>query len=408
MDQFIQKGPVRPSASDHRKLGRQLELFSFHEEGPGFPFFLPKGLALMNQLVAHWREEHQKEGYQEIQSPMLLDRKLWEKSGHWDLYQENMYVSEVEKRVFAIKPMNCPGAILHFKERKRNFSELPFRICEMGRVHRDENSGSLNGLLRARSFVVDDAHIFCSKEQILSEIRNILSLSQRILKHCGLYDFHIELSVRSEGKAHKYLGEDENWEFAESVLEQAIIDSELPFHRKEGEAKFYGPAIDLKIKDSFGREWQCSSIQMDFNLPGRFDLHFFDSQGKRQPVFILHRCIYGSLERFMGILIEHHEGHFPLWMAPVQSCLLPISDRGRRHLEDLAEKMRGHNIRFEWDIKEEHISHKIKRAQRSKIPFMILAGDKEVEKGVYSVRKISGEKLHSVSVEEVFRLFSPE
>lgn len=394
-------GEVYLNEFDHRKLGQELELFSFHKEGPGMPFWLHNGLQLKNQLIEFWRARHQQAGYKEIQSPLLLDQVLWEKSGHWDLYKEHMFVSEVERRAFALKPMNCPGAILVYQEKKRSHKELPLKICEMGQVHRNEFSGSLHGLLRVRSFMVDDGHIFCAREHILPESKKVLQLSLEILKKCGFHDFQIELSVRSHDKKHKYLGSDSDWQDAESLLELALKELQLPYIIKEGEAKFYGPAIDIKIKDSSQRDWQCSSLQMDFNLPQRFRLKYYDAQGKPQSPFILHRCVFGSLERFIGILLEHYKGLLPFWLAPLQVRLISLSPSGKMHLEKLKNDLQNHFLRWDHDDSDQHMSQKIKKAHSQKVPLLILAGDQEAQNQSYSLRLQKGEKKNHLSLEEV-------
>lgn len=391
---------------DHREIGQEQDLFSFQEAGPGLPFFHPKGLILKNILIDYWRKQHQCRGYEEIESPMLLDKDLWVQSGHWDLYRENMYISEVEKRDFAVKPMNCPGAMLYYKNKKRSFKELPLRVCEMGRVHRNESSGALHGLLRVRSFIVDDAHIFCAEEQLKAEIKNFLNLCLQILGHCGFKAVEFELSVRGIAKGSKYLGKDQDWQVAEQALEDSLKDLKLKYQRIEGEAKFYGPAIDIKIKDSAGRKWQCSSLQMDFNLAHRFNLCFFDRDGKRQIPFILHRCIYGSLERFIGMLLEHYQGRLPLWLTPVQVRILSVGSDMEEHINSIERLFYSHNIRFDRDICEDNLSGKVKRAREEFVPYVLLIGKKEVESQNFSLKKLrdNGEQK-SLSPKELCDFF---
>jgi threonyl-tRNA synthetase len=385
---------------DHRELGQELNYFSFHEEGPGFPFFHHKGNLLKSVLIDLWRKEHFKAGYVELSSPMMLDESLWRKSGHMDHFQENMFFSNVEKHNFAIKPMSCPGAMLAYNEKKRSFKELPLRICELGHVHRNENSGSLHGLLRVRSFVQDDAHIFCSHEDVKSEIKNVLHLFQKILNRCGFNEFKIELSLR--GGEKQYLGEDEDWLLAERYLADVVSECGLRCEKKEGEAKFYGPSLDLHIKDRNGKYWQCSTLQFDFNLPQKFNLSYFDADGIRKVPLVLHRAIFGSLERFIGILLEFYQGEFPLWMAPVQARVIMINRVASDYSQKLFEDLWDAGIRVEIDLREDHINEKILRAQKEKVPLMILIGKNEMENGRLSIRDLSGNKS-ILSVDELIR-----
>lgn len=399
MDNYIQDNEF-----DHRKIGKEQELFSFHEEGPGFPFYHSKGVALKNELIKLWRKEHYKENYHEIESPILLDRSLWEKSGHWSLFKENMYISKVEEREYAIKPMSCPGAILVYGEKKRSFRELPLKLCELGHVHRNENSGSLHGLLRARSFVQDDAHIFCSKEQLENEIRDVLILFKKVLKICGFDDYEFDLSVRSQKKKDKYLGSDSDWEFSESSLMSALKKMGHSFERKEGEAKFYGPSVDLHIKDSMGRRWQCSTIQLDFNLANRFDVHYFDKDGNRQIPFILHRALFGSLERFIGILLEHYKGNLPLWLAPLQVKIISVKPEVSEYARSLRDKLIDKNFRADLDLRDDNLSEKVKRAQRDNASIIVIIGKKEMGQNKISLRMKGGKQKNLVELSELYSI----
>ena len=399
MNKKIQWAELCPENNDHREIGKQQHFFSYHQEGPGFPFFHPKGVILKNVLMDYWRKEHRLGGYEEIESPMLLNKELWIRSGHWDLFRENMYVSEVDKGEFAIKPMNCPGAMLYYKEKKRSFRELPLRICELGKVHRNENSGSLHGLLRVRSFIVDDAHIFCEGAQLKSEIKNILHLCLKILNHCGFNDLEFELSVRGNEKKAKYLGAEGDWEFAEKMLQDSLVEMGLNSKRREGEAKFYGPAIDIKINDAWGRSWQCSSIQMDFNLAERFELYYLDKDGQKQIPYILHRCIFGSLERFMGMLLEHYAGRLPFWLAPVQIKLISVGNDVADYMKLVAAWLEEKGFRFQQDMSDVNISNKIKKARAELIPVIVIVGEKEKKSSKISVRFARGEQKNLVDKE---------
>lgn len=379
---------------DHRDIGPKQNIFFFSEYGPGLPFYGPKGVYIKNRLIEYWREMHLKEDYQEIESPMMLDRILWEKSGHWNLYQEHMYVSESDKRDFAIKPMNCPGAMLYYQFKKRNEVELPLRVCELGRVHRHEDSGALNGLLRSRSFIVDDGHVFCRESDIESEVIKILEMSQALLKKLGFEKFSLELSVRSESKKEKYLGSDENWQKAERALEQAANKSGIEYKRMEGEAKFYGPALDLLIEDRQNKKWQCSSVQLDFNLPSRFDLKYFDKQGKKQIPVLIHRCLFGSLERFLGVMLDHYQGHLPIWLLPEQLRILPVEPEFLPAANELCDFFQNSGIKVSIDESNSNLSQKIKRAAQDYVPFKLILGERELKNEMYALR---GDKLSSKS-----------
>ncbi|WPU66717.1 threonine--tRNA ligase [Peredibacter starrii] len=374
---------------DHRVLGAKYDLFSFFEEGPGFPVWHEKGLRIKNALIEFWRKLHAESGYVEIQSPIMLDKELWKRSGHCDYFEENMYFSSVDKRDFAIKPMNCPGAILVFNQKKRSHAELPLRICELGHVHRHENSGSLHGLMRVRSFVQDDAHIFCNRNQLLQEIKDVIRLIEKIMNQCGLKDYHFELSLR--GGEKEYLGSDEDWAMAEGKLEEALRDLNYSVKKNPGEAKFYGPSLDLHLKDVHGRSWQCSSVQLDFNLPKRFNVHYFDEKGERQVPYMLHRAIYGSLERFIGILLENYGKDLPFWFHPVQYKILNIAEESREYSLRVASVLRNKGFKVELDLSDRPLKEKIRRAHDELIHSLIIIGKKEMESGNIVMRSLKGE-----------------
>ena len=371
---------------NHIKLGKQLDLFSIHKEGPGFPFWHNNGVILKNKLIEYWREEHKKEGYTEVETPMILNRDLWEQSGHWDLFKENMYTTKIDGEDFAVKPMNCPGSMLLYKEKYHSYRELPLRVAELGLVHRHELSGVLNGLFRVRVFTQDDAHIFCSETQLQDEIKRIVKLIQRMFATFGFKEYEFTLSVRSKNKKDKYLGTDKGWKAAESSLKKALNSMNLKFSVEEGEAKFYGPSLDVQIKDTLGRKWQCSTIQVDFNLAERFDITYEGKDGKKHKPFILHRVVYGSLERFIGILIEHYAGKFPLWLSPVQVKILSVADRFNKYAEEIKKKYEEASIRVEVDDRTESISKKVREAQLAKINYILVVGEKEIKDKTVTVR----------------------
>jgi threonyl-tRNA synthetase len=375
---------------DHRVLGANYNLFSFFEEGPGLPVWHERGLRIKNALIHEWRKLHQKNGYSEMESPIMLDVKLWEKSGHLDYFAENMYFSSVDKRDYAIKPMSCPGAILFFKQKKRSHAELPMRLCELGHVHRHENSGSLHGLMRVRSFVQDDAHIFCHESDLLSEIKGIIHLIEQLMNKCEIRDFHFELSLKGDKK--KYLGEDRDWRVASEKLKQAVIECGHQVIEREGEAKFYGPSLDLHIKDRHGRFWQCSSIQLDFNLPARFDVHYFDKNGERQVPFMLHRALFGSLERFIGILLENFAKELPFWLHPVQYKVLSVSESVNEYAQSVIEKLQDKGHHIEWDLSSDPLKEKLKKSHQDLVHSVVIIGEKEQESGRLSAKVLkSGE-----------------
>ena len=380
---------------DHRKIGKQLDLFSFHEEGPGFPFFHPNGMIIWNCLLDFWREEHRKAGYVEVRTPIILRKKLWEMSGHWEHYRDNMYFTKIDEEEYAIKPMNCPGGILIFKSKQRSYKDLPLRMAEIGLVHRHELSGVLCGLFRVRAFTQDDAHVFCTPEQLKDEIIRIIKLCVKFYKMFG-FDFHVELSTRPENS----IGTDEMWERAEAALKDALKEVGMEYKINPGEGAFYGPKIDFHLKDCLGRSWQCGTIQVDFAMPERFDLTYIGKDGKEHRPVMVHRVIYGSIERFIGILIEHFGGALPTWLSPVQVKVIPVSDKyleyGRKILDKLVEA----GIRAEIDESSATVEYKIRNAQLQKIPYMIVVGKREEESGKISVRNREGKVKYDVSLEK--------
>ena len=366
---------------DHRKLGKELGLFMMHEAGPGFPFFLPKGMVLKNTLLEYWREIHKKAGYVEISTPIILNRSLWETSGHWDHYKDNMYTTVIDDQDYAIKPMNCPGGVLVYASEPRSYRDLPLRMGELGIVHRHEKSGQLHGLMRVRCFTQDDAHIFMTPEQIKDEIKGVAQLIDSVYKLFG-FKYHVELSTRPEDS----MGSDEDWEMATDGLRSALDEMGLDYVVNEGDGAFYGPKIDFHLVDAIGRTWQCGTIQLDFQLPQRFELEYIGADGEKHRPIMIHRVVFGSIERFIGILIEHFAGAFPTWLAPVQVKVLPISDKYMDYAEKVKAALDAENIRAEVDTRSEKIGYKIREAQKNKIPYMLVVGQKEEEDGVVSVR----------------------
>ena len=366
---------------DHRRLGKELGLFMIRDEGPGFPFFLPKGMVLKNTLLDYWREIHNKAGYVEIATPIMLSRHLWETSGHWDHYKENMYTTVIDEEDFAIKPMNCPGGILVYQSEPRSYRDLPLRMGELGLVHRHEKSGQLHGLMRVRCFTQDDAHIFMMPKQIREEIKGVAKLIDEVYSLFG-FKYHVELSTRPEDS----MGSDEDWEMATDALRGALDDLGLPYVVNEGDGAFYGPKIDFHLEDSIGRTWQCGTIQLDFQLPLRFELEYTGADGEKHRPIMIHRVAFGSIERFIGILIEHFAGAFPTWLAPVQVKVLPISDKYMDYAENVLAQLKDSGIRAELDSRAEKIGYKIREAQMQKVPYMLVVGAKEEESGLVSVR----------------------
>lgn len=367
---------------DHRKLGRELDLFSIQDEGPGFPFFHPKGMIVRNELENYWRRLHVKYGYQEIKTPIILHQRLWQQSGHWDHYRNNMYFTTIDDEGYAVKPMNCPGGILIYRSQHHSYREFPLRTAELGLVHRHELSGALHGLMRVRSFTQDDAHIFCLPAQIKAEIKGVIDLFNTIYGTFGM-SYHAELSTKPE----KAMGSDEVWEEATAALREALEEYGMPYKVNPGDGAFYGPKIDFHLRDSIGRTWQCGTIQLDMQMPEKFDLTYIGEDGQKHRPVMIHRTCYGSIERFIGILIEHYVGAFPAWLAPVQAKILPITDRHVDYARKLAAMMRAKDIRVEIDDRNEKIGYKIREGQMEKVPYMLVIGDKEAETGTVAVRK---------------------
>ncbi|MCI9518484.1 MAG: threonine--tRNA ligase [Clostridia bacterium] len=388
---------------DHTKLGKELKLFSLMNEGKGFPFFLPNGMALKNSLVDYWRDLHRKEGYVEIQTPIILNRTLWENSGHWEHYKDNMYTTKIDEDDCAVKPMNCPGCMLVYKLSPHSYKDLPIRMAEMGLVHRHEKSGQLHGLFRVRCFTQDDAHIFMLPEQITDEIKGVVRLTDKIYSQFG-FKYKIELSTRPENS----MGSEEEWEVATSALRAALDELGLDYELNEGDGAFYGPKIDFHLQDSIGRTWQCGTIQLDFQMPQRFNLEYVGEDGQKHRPIMIHRAIFGSIERFIGILIEHYAGNFPVWLAPVQVKILPITDRTAEYAMNIAKKMKELNYRCEVDSRNEKIGYKIREAQLEKVPYMIVVGDKESENNAVAVRSRKDGDLGAMTFEDFIRKLAEE
>lgn len=379
---------------DHRKLGKELELFTIMEEGPGFPFFLPKGMVLKNLLIDYWREIHREAGYQEISTPMILNRSLWERSGHWAHYKENMYTTVIDEEDYAIKPMNCPGGMLVYKTKPRSYRDLPLRVGELGLVHRHELSGALHGLMRVRCFTQDDAHIFMTPDQIKEEIKGVVALIDKVYGTFG-FPYKIELSTMPED----HMGELADWERATDALRGAITELGYAYEVNEGDGAFYGPKLDFHLQDCLGRTWQCGTIQLDFQLPERFELEYTGADGQKHRPIMIHRVVFGSIERFIGILIEHFAGAFPLWLAPEQVRILPISERHHEKAREIYQQLFNAGMRVEIDERSEKIGYKIREAQLQKIPYMLIIGDKEAESGTVSVRRRGEGDLGAVKTE---------
>lgn len=366
---------------DHRKLGKELGIFAIMEEGPGFPFFLPNGMVLKNLLIDYWRKIHDREGYMEISTPVMLNRSLWETSGHWEHYRENMYTTVIDDVDFAIKPMNCPGGMLVYKMQPRSYKELPMRVGELGLVHRHEKSGQLHGLMRVRCFTQDDAHIFMTEEQIVGEIQGVVRLIDEVYSKFG-FSYHVELSTKPED----CVGSDEEWELATAALKNAVKEMNIDYTVNEGDGAFYGPKLDFHLRDSIGRTWQCGTIQLDFQLPQRFEAEYMGADGKKHRPIMIHRVVFGSIERFIGILIEHYAGKFPVWLAPVQVKILPVSDKHLQYGKEVMEALKRENIRVEMDERDEKLGYKIREARLDKVPYMLILGEKEQSAHNVSVR----------------------
>ena len=388
---------------DHRKLGAELDLFTLEEEGPGFPLFLPKGMVLRNELEDYMREMYKKWDYEEIKTPIILNRKLWEQSGHWDHYKENMYFTKIDEGDYAIKPMNCPGCMLVYKHGQHSYRELPIRYAEMGLVHRHEKSGVLHGLMRVRAFTQDDAHIFMLYHQIREEIRKVIEMVDEVYQTFG-FTYSVELSTRPE----KAMGEVEMWDMATQSLKDALEELKMPYAINEGDGAFYGPKIDFHLNDSIGRTWQCGTIQLDFQMPEKFDLTYIGEDGAKHRPAMIHRAIYGSIERFIGILIEHYGGAFPLWLAPVQANILPVAEVHQDYAWEAAARLKKAGIRVQVDDRNEKLGYRIRESQVKKIPYTFVVGDREAEEGTVSVRKRGEGDLGSKSLEEVLALLADE
>ena len=381
---------------DHRRLGKELGLFMLLEEGPGFPFFLPKGMTLKNTLVDYWRQIHQRENYLEVSTPLIMRKQLWEQSGHWDHYKDNMYTTKIEDEEFCIKPMNCPGGVLVYKSEPHSYKDLALRIGELGTVHRHERSGTLHGLMRVRCFTQDDAHIFMTRDQITEEIEGVVRLIDEVYSLFG-FKYHVELSTRPEDS----MGSDEDWEAATEGLKKALDEMGLPYVINEGDGAFYGPKIDFHLEDSLGRTWQCGTIQLDFQMPQRFDIHYVGTDGEKHRPIMIHRVVFGSIERFIGILIEHYAGKFPAWLAPVQVKVLSVSEKSRPYANQILAELKTKGIRCEVDNRDEKIGYKIREAQLEKVPYMLVLGEKESDDGtVVAVRSRDKGDLGSVKTDE--------
>ena len=380
---------------DHRKLGKELGLFMFAEEGPGFPFFLPKGMTLKNTLIDYWREIHLREGYQEVSTPIILSRKLWENSGHWDHYKDNMYTTVIDEEDYAVKPMNCPGGMLVYKNQPHSYRDLPLRVGELGLVHRHEKSGQLHGLMRVRCFTQDDAHIFMRDDQIEDEIKGVTRLINEVYTQFG-FEYFVELSTRPEDS----MGSDEDWEMATNGLKKALEDMGLEYIVNEGDGAFYGPKIDFHLRDSLGRTWQCGTIQLDFQMPQRFNLEYTAEDGSKKRPIMIHRVCFGSIERFIGILIEHFAGKFPVWLAPVQVKVIPVSEKSMEYAAGVYEKLKAAGIRTELAHKDEKVGYKIRQAQLEKVPYMLVLGEKEAAEGAITVRSRDKGDLGAAGLED--------
>lgn len=380
---------------DHRKLGQELQLFTFVDEAPGFPLFYPKGMILRNELENYWKEVHRKAGYQEIKTPMIMSRVLWERSGHWDHYHDNMYFTEIDDEPYAIKPMNCPGGILLYNSTLHSYRDLPLRWGEMGLVHRHELSGALHGLMRVRAFTQDDAHIFMLPEQITSEVKGVITLIDSIYKLFG-FEYHVELSTRPEDS----MGDDALWEKATDALRESLKEMNMNYIVNEGDGAFYGPKIDFHLKDSLGRTWQCGTIQLDFQMPEKFDMCYIGEDGEKHRPVMVHRTCFGSIERFIGILTEHFAGAFPTWLAPVQAIVLPITDKFKDYADEVAAKLSAEGVRVEVDGRNEKIGYKIREAQMQKVPHMLIVGEKEATTGTVGHRDRAKGDMGAVAVDE--------
>ena len=388
---------------DHRKLGKELGLFMLTEEGPGFPFFLPKGMVLKNTLIDYWREVHKRYGYVEVSTPMILNRHLWETSGHWFHYKQNMYTTQIDGEDYAIKPMNCPGGMLVYKSEPHSYRDLPLRVGELGVVHRHELSGALHGLFRVRCFTQDDAHIFMTWDQMKDEIKNVVRLFDEVYSLFEL-PYEIELSTMPED----HMGDEKDWEFAQETLKEAITEMGKSYVINEGDGAFYGPKLDFHLQDSLGRTWQCGTIQLDMQLPERFELEYTGADGEKHRPVMIHRVVFGSIERFIGVITEHYAGAFPVWLSPVQVKLMPITDRTADYAKEVAKKLEELGVRVETDLRNEKIGYKIREAQMQKIPYMLVVGDREAEAGAVAVRTRAGVDMGAMPFEDFAAKISEE
>ncbi|HHV60831.1 MAG TPA: threonine--tRNA ligase [Clostridiaceae bacterium] len=402
LDEYIRR-LEEAKKRDHRKLGRELDLFTIMEEGPGFPFFLPKGMVLRNILEDYWRQEHKKAGYQEIKTPIILNEDLWHRSGHWDHYKENMYFTKIDEGNYAIKPMNCPGGMLVYKRRLHSYRDLPQRMAELGLVHRHELSGALHGLMRVRCFTQDDAHTFMLPSQIREEIIKVIDLIDSFYSVFG-FKYHVELSTRPENS----MGTDEQWEMATNALKEALEQKKMEYKINEGDGAFYGPKIDFHLEDCIGRTWQCGTIQLDFQMPERFDLTYVGDDGEKHRPVMIHRVVFGSIERFIAILTEHYAGAFPVWLAPVQVKILPLVEKHHEYVLALQNQLEQSGIRVETDLRNEKIGYKIREAQLEKVPYMLVIGDKEVENGSVAVRSRKEGDLGVMGINEFLKRIQEE
>jgi len=385
----------RAKESDHRKIGKELDLFSFHDEAPGFPFFHPKGMVLINNILDYWREEHKKEGYEEIKTPMILSNELWKTSGHWENYKDNMYFVEIDQAEYAIKPMNCPGSNLIYRSRQHSYRELPIRYAEIGLVHRHEKSGVLHGLFRVRNFTQDDAHIYCTEAQLEEEITRIIKLIARMYDVFGFNEYHVELSTRPP----KRIGSEAIWDKSEALLEKIIKENKLDYKVNEGDGAFYGPKIDFHIKDCLDRTWQCATIQLDFSTPEKFDLAYVGKDNAKHRPVMLHRVVLGSLERFIGILTEHYGGNFPAWLAPVQMVVLPISEKFEQYARNIYSRFEDEGFRAEFDNRVESLGKKIREAELNKVPYMVVIGKNEQQTQTLTIRTKSGRDIKEIRID---------
>nr|WP_204466251.1 threonine--tRNA ligase [Shouchella xiaoxiensis] len=379
---------------NHQKIGQELQLFTTLEEAPGMPFFLPKGMVIRNELESLWKSLHQQNGYEEIRTPIMMKQHIWEQSGHWDHYHENMFFSQVDQHSYALKPMSCPGAVLLYNQKRRSYKELPVRYAELGLVHRYEQSGSLNGLLRVRSFTQDDAHLFVRLDQIEEELANVIKLVEQVYSHFG-FDYHVELSTRPPNS----MGSDEQWSLAERALESVLKAKTIDYQLNPGDGAFYGPKIDFHLKDSKGRSWQCGTIQLDFQMPEKFNCSYIDSENQQQTPILIHRAIYGAIERFMAVLIEHYEGAFPYWLAPVQVVLLPIHESHLDYAQSVQETLKAAGVRVELEKPDQSFKARIRKAKKEKVPYLFIIGNNEKDSASVSVQDRAQNQLNQTVVD---------